>query len=175
MNDNPSRLTQKVRTYINSLPKELFKKASTVAPDADWRDDMLPFDLYEDIPRYIKLVADQINKSFHFGIYDGCAILMRRLIEMLLILTFKNFNVEGEILDSNADYLHLSQIIIKAESSRVIHLSRNAKEYLKLFRDKGDLSAHNPFYHALRQDLELVQHKFRLLVEELFDKAGVIK
>lgn len=175
MNNDQPKLTQRVRTYINSLPKDLLETTSIITPDTSWRDDMLPFDLYKGTPLIIKSVADQINKSYYFGICDGCAVLMRRFIEMLLILTFKNFNIENEILDAAGDYLHLSQIIKKATANTTIHLSRNAKEYLGLFRDKGDLSAHNPFHHALTKDLELVQPKFRHLVEELLNKAGIVK
>jgi hypothetical protein len=138
-------------------------------------DDMLPFDLYRGTRQNIEKVADQINKSFHFGIYDGCAVLMRRLIEMLLILAFKNYKLEQDIHDANGDYLQLSQIIDKAITDKTLDFSRNAKEYLDPFREKGNLSAHNPFHNARRKDLELMQPKFRHLVEELFYKAGILK
>ncbi len=175
MNNDQPKLTQRVRTYINSLPKDLLETTPIITPDTSWRDDMLPFELYKGTTLIIERVADQINKSFHFGIYDGCAVLMRRFIEMLLILTFKNFNVENEILDASGEYFHLSLIIKKATANITIHLSRNAKEYLGIFRDKGDLSAHNPFHHALKKDLELVQPKFRHLVQELLSKSGIVK
>jgi len=134
---------------------------------------MLPFDLYRNTRQNIERVADQINQSFHFGIYDGCAVLMRRLIEMLLILAFKHCGIEGEIRGSDGNYLQVSEIINKAITNPTLDLSRNAKEYLNLFREKGNLSAHNPFHNALKKDLELIQAKLRHLVEELFYKAGI--
>jgi hypothetical protein len=175
MISNQSRFTQRVRAFISSLPRDLQVGSPDTSNDTYFDDDMLPFDLYRGTRQNIERVADQINKSFHFGIYDGCAVLMRRLIEMLLILAFKNFSAEKEIRDEAGDYLTLSQIINKAINNKVIDLSRNAKEYLDPFREKGNLSAHNPFHNALRKDMELVQPKFRHLVEELFYKAGILK
>ena len=43
------------------------------------------------------------------------------------------------------------------------------------FKEKGDLSAHNPFHTSVKRDLELIQPKYRHLVQELFYKAGILK
>jgi hypothetical protein len=175
MSSNQSSLPKKVKAFISSLPRDLLERSPDILPDIYFGDDMLPFDLYRGTRQNIERVADQINKSFHFGIYDGCAVLMRRLIEMLLILAFNNFGFEKDIRDGAGDYLQLSQIIDKAITNKTLDLSRSAKVYLDPFREKGNLSAHNPFHNARRKDLELVQPKFRHLVEELFYKAGILK
>jgi hypothetical protein len=175
MNDAQLKLAQKAKAFASSLPNDVAGRLLEKAVDSAFSDDMIPFDLYQGTRQNIERVADQINKSFAFGIYDGCAVLMRRLIEMLLILAYKNFGNEKDIRDVNGDYLQLSQIIDKAIADRTLDLSRNAKEYLDPFREKGNLSAHNPFHNARRKDLELMQPKLRHLVEELFYKAGILK
>lgn len=164
-----------VRRFIESLPKEALAKPRGVAIGEEYTDDVLPFDLYRGKRQNIEKIADQINKSFYSGIYDGTAVLMRRLVEMLLILAFKEIRQEDSIRGSEGNYLQLSQIINKAVQSKELDLTRNAKGYLNLFKEHGDLSAHNPFYNCRQRDIQNVQYKFRSLVEELFYKAGILK
>jgi len=172
MNSNANY--HQIREFLNSIPHELLREPSK-KPDLAYSDDVLPFELYRGTRQNIERIGNQINKSFYFGIFDGCLVLMRRLIEMLLILAFKEYGIEAEIRGSDGNFLQLSGIVSKAISSTTLGLSRNAKEYLELFREKGNLSAHNPFHNARRRDLELVQHKFRHLVEELMYKAGIVR
>jgi len=94
---------------------------------------------------------------------------------MLLVLAFKEHRIEKEIKDNNGNYIDLSIIVSVAKSSSVLDLTRNAKEYLEPFREKGNWSAHNYFFHARQKDIIPFQPHFRVLVEELFHKAGIIK
>lgn len=142
--------------------------------EEEYSDDILPFEIYRNTRQNIERIADQINKSFHYEIYDGAAILMRRLIEMLLILAFKEIGKEDSIRGSDGNYLQLSEIINCAVKNRHLDLSRNAKGYLGIFKEKGDLSAHNPFHNCRKKDLELIQYKFRSVVEELLYKGGIL-
>lgn len=164
-----------VRNFIDNLPSEARLKPPKVPIEEAYTDDILPFDLYKGTRQNVEKIADQINKSFHYGIYDGTAVLMRRLVEMLLILAFKEIGQEDSIRGSDGNYFQLSQIINQAIPNKTLDLTRNAKGYLALFKEHGDLSAHNPFYNCIRKDLQNGQHKYRALVEELFYKAGIIK
>jgi len=164
-----------IRRFVESLPSETVTKPRKAPPEEAYTDDILPFELYKGKRQNIESIADQINKSFYYKIYDGTAVLMRRLIEMLLILAFKEIQQEGYIRGSDGNYLQLSQIINQAVQSKELDLSRNAKEYLNIFKEKGDLSAHNPFYNCRQKDIQLVQHRFRSLIEELFYKARILK
>jgi len=175
MSTEQSNLLHRVREFVASLPQDLLAAEVKPPPSDVYGDDALPFELYRGTRQNIERIADQINKSYHFEIYDGCAVLMRRLIEMLLILAFKEHGIESEIRGADGNYSQLSGIIAQAVGNTTLDLSRNAEEYLEIFREKGNLSAHNPFHNARRKDLELVQPKFRHLVEELFYKAGILK
>lgn len=164
-----------VRRFIDGLPSETLVKPRKLPPEEAYADDILPFDLYKNTRQNIEKIGDQINKSFYYGIYDAAAVLMRRLVEMLLILAFQASNEETKILSVDGNYLQLSQIINEAVQNKTLALSRNAKSYLGLFKEKGDLSAHNPFHITLKKDLELLQPKFRHLVQELLYKARIPK
>lgn len=164
-----------VRRFIDTLPERALIKPRRAAPEEGYTDDIVPFELYRGTRQNIEKIADQINKSFYFGIYDGAAVLMRRLVEMLLILAFQEIGQEGSIRGADGNYLQLSQIINEAVQNKGLDLSRNAKTYLGLLKEKGDLSAHNPFHVTFKKDLELLQPKFRHIVQELFCKAGILK
>lgn len=174
MDVKEKRLYRSIRQYLGSLPKDLIGKSFKV-PDHGFTDYILPFDLYKNTRQNVERIADQINKSFYFGIYDGCAVLMRRLIEMLLISAFQEHGIKQEILDSDGFFLPLSAIVKIALGNTELNLTRNARENLGLFVEKGNLSAHNPFYNARKRDIEIAQSKFRQLVEELFYTAKILK
>ena len=164
-----------VRRFLENLPSDTAAKPREAPPEEAYTDDILPFELYKEKRQNIENIADQINKSFFYGIYDGTAVLMRRLVEMLLILSFKEIGQEDRIKGSDGNYLQLSQIINQAVQIKKLDLSRNAKECLNIFKERGDLSAHNPFYNCRQKDIQLVQHRFRSLIEELFYKADILK
>lgn len=164
-----------IRQFLNSVPSEIVSIRPRI-PVEEFTDDILPFELYRNTRDNIENIADQINKSFYFGIYDGAAVLMRRFVEMLLILSFKEIGAEEEIRNpDDGDYLQLSRIINRAAQNKVLDLSKNAKVYLSVFKEKGDLSAHNPFHISFKRDLELLQPKYRHLIQELFAKANIRK
>lgn len=173
MNDEISD-TESLRQFINSLPSEIVSIRPRI-PVEEFTDDILPFGLYRGTRDNIEKIADQINKSFYYEIYDGTAVLMRRLIEMLLILAFKEIGQEDSIRGSDGNYLQLSQIINLAIPNKALDLTRNAKTYLSIFKEKGDLSAHNPFHISFKRDLELLQPKYRHLIQELLHKARIIR
>ena len=163
-----------IRRFIDSLPNETLAKPRKPRHAETYTDDILPFDIYRGKRQNIEMIADQINKSFYYGIYDGTTVLMRRLVEMLLILAFKKIQQEDSIRGPDSDYLQLSQIINKAGQNTQLDLTRSAKKNLGIFKEHGDLSAHNPFYNCRQRDLQNVQHKYRSLIEELLYKAGIL-
>ena len=169
-----TNISRKARNYLASLPDDVLGKIGEIHHKGDFSDEMLPFDLYANTRQNIESIADQINKAFCCEIYDGCAVLMRRLIEMLIILSYKKNNLETEIRGNDGNYIKLSGIIEKAVANSTLDLTRNAKKYLDIFREKGNLSAHNPFHNSRKKDLELIQPKFRHLVEELLYKAEIL-
>jgi len=107
-------------------------------------------------------------------LHTYCAVLYRRLIEMLLILSFKEVGGTDQIKDSNGNYMHLSQIVKKATSSRDLDLTRNTKQWLPILCLQGHLSAHNPFYIATEADFDAdTRLKLRVVISELLQKSKI--
>ncbi|GGD72777.1 hypothetical protein GCM10011514_41080 [Emticicia aquatilis] len=188
---NPSRLRQKLiesKLFVKSSllgshklhSKELerLKKEhphlSKKSEDIISSDIILPEILYSGTRGYIEKIAKQINASYENNIFDGCAVLMRRLIEILIIHVYENLGRINEIKDSNG-YKNLSSIINYTISNHVVkNMSKITEETLDEFRELGNFSAHQIKYNAKRGDIERVRLKFRLAVEELLYASNII-
>lgn len=134
---------------------------------------VLPNILYTGTRSYIESLSSQINASFENNIYDGCAVLMRRLLEILLIHSFEHYNIESEIQDVAGQYKMLSDIVRVAKHNRTLRLSRDTKECIEGFRELGNFSAHKIFYTARHEDIQREILKYRATIEELLYKSNI--
>ncbi len=117
-------------------------------------------------------LIQQINSSYKNHCYDACAVLMRRLFEVILILTYQNLNIDNEI-KSNDKYIMLKDIVKNARQNKKLKLTLIKDEFDK-FRDVGNYSAHSIDYTAGKKDIDDVKLKYRVMLEELYNKAGLI-
>lgn len=157
---------------IKSLDEEmpdLREKSEEIISD----DDILPEILFSGTRGYLISLSKQINASYENNIFDGCAVLMRRLIEILLIHSYENLGIDSEIKDSDGNYKMLNHIVNNAKANKTLALSRNTKESIESYRSLGNFSAHKVFYNAKRKDIDLVKKEFRASVEELMYKSGI--
>lgn len=129
-------------------------------------DTVLPEILLKSTRGYIENLGKQINASYNYNIFDGCAVLMRRLLEILLIHAYEEAGRLGEISDGDG-LKNLSYIINYTLSNQPFSLSKEASEVLDDFRQLGNFSAHKMQYNAKRKDIENVRLKYRLTIEEL--------
>ena len=138
-------------------------------------DTILPESLYTGTRGFIEALAKQINSSYENNVFDGCAVLMRRLLEIMLILTYEHLGLGAEIKNSDGSYMLLKGIVSNATSDNKLELSRNSKESLDPLRIVGNFSAHKIYYNAKRKDITNVSIDFRATIEELLYKSGVKK
>lgn len=98
---------------------------------------------------------------------------MRRLLEVMLILTYEELRVEAEIQDSAGQYKQLNEIINNAIANKTLALSRNTKDSLHTFRKLGNFSAHKVYYNANRKSIESVILDYKATIEELLYKSNL--
>lgn len=148
----------------------------SMADDAEEIVDMgsiLPKALYVRTRGYVESLAAQINASYENKIFDGCAILMRRLMEILLIESYAHLGISNEIKGQDGNYMMLERIVDSAKNNKTLQLSRNSKETIEDIRKLGNFSAHKIHYICKSQDIKSVQLEFRALFEELLYKSGI--
>ena len=136
-------------------------------------DIIIPEALYTGTRGFVESLSQQINASYENNIFDGCAVLMRRLLEILLILTYENLGIESEIKQQDGNYMLLNGIVKSAKSHNRLGLSRNTKESLEDFKVVGNFSAHKIYYNAKKKDIAKVLMNYRATVEELLYKSGI--
>jgi len=133
---------------------------------------ILPSLLFSSASKSIQSICQQINESYNYGLYDCAAVMMRRLLEGLLVLTYQKLGVEEDIMDNNGGHFPLDKIIKNASRNKTLSLSINTKRDMDKFKNLGNYSAHKIWYNALKEDIEPHIHQYRTIIEELMYKAG---
>lgn len=123
---------------------------------------------------YIEKISNQINGCYEMGWFDGCAVLIRRLVETLIIEVFESKGIENKI-KKNDDYMFLRDMISVTLSETALNLSRNAKQALPRLKDIGDKSAHSRRFIAIRHDIDDIKPDLRLIIQELLIISGIKK
>ena len=99
---------------------------------------------------------------------------MRRLFEVLLVLSYQKLGIDDEIKDgTGTGYVMLDSIVKNAHNNTKLGLSRIKKEF-DTFRKVGNFSAHNITYTAGKKDIDDIKLSFRVMLEELYNKAGLM-
>ena len=162
-----------VPAFLQKLERDLgeaWTDTTTITSDSQLIDETKFCGKRQFLDRIIK----QINHSYAHNCYDACAVLMRRLFEILLILSYQNLVIDGEIRDtSSSGYLMLEKIVISAKGNSVLKLSR-IKDEFDTFRKVGNFSAHNITYTAFKKDIDDIKLNYRVMLEELYNKTGLM-
>ena len=135
---------------------------------------VLPHALVSGTRGYIERVVFQINGCYENGWFDGCAVMMRRLIETLIIEAFESKGLASHIQNPQiGDFLFLGDLIQRTLSESTWNLGRNTKKALPRLKDVGDQSAHSRRYNAHREDIDRLLPDFRTVCQELIYLAGL--
>jgi hypothetical protein len=147
---------------------QLIEKSQEVSDEGT----ILPPAMYEKTRGWIVSLSKQINVCYEQNAFDGCAVLMRRLEEVLLIMAFVKLGIEGEIKNGK-DYMMLEGIVSNAQGNGKLGLSRTGRQMAEDVRQLGNLSAHGITYQCTRDFIREKIEGYRALVQELLAKAGL--
>jgi hypothetical protein len=180
---------QKSKSFVKGTKKDLFrlsvKKTNELRqlfPDLSESeeilsdDSLLPEILFKEAKRnYLLRVVQQINAAYENNLFDACALMMRRLLEILIIHCFESKGIEDQIKDESGAYQNLKTLINKAKSKPEIKLSIDVKKDIDDFRELGNLSAHRVKYNCRRDDIRPLRIGYRAVIEELLYAASLVK
>jgi len=134
---------------------------------------VLPFSVVKGSRGYIEKVVNQINGCYENGWYDGCAVMIRRLAETLIIESFEHHKISDSIKNKEGDFLYLRDLINATLSEKTWNIGRNTRKALPKLKDIGDKSAHSRRYVAHRADIEKIISELRIVAQELIYLAGL--
>lgn len=121
---------------------------------------------------YIERLVAQINASYDAGLYDGCAVLARRLMESLILDVYIGQGRHAEV-QHNGAFVGLERLIGLITSDRSVTLSRNSPRIMADVKTLGDTAAHDRVYITQQQDLDDIKLRYRRLIDELLLVAGI--
>ena len=156
-----------------ALAKKLKESApkSFVPPSEGTRaanEFILPQAMVRGTRGYIEKVVNQINGCYEKGWFDGCAVMMRRLVETLIIECFEEHKIAHKIKNTTSgDYLYLGDLVDAMVKETTWSLGRNTKQGLPRLKSIGDQSAHSRRFNAFREDIDKRSDDFRTVCQEL--------
>lgn len=159
---------KEIKLLEGEYPQIVGKSESVVSEDT-----ILSSSLMSNTRGFIESLSRQINAAYQFNIFDGCAVLMRRLLEILLIMAHEHQGIGCEIKNQDDTYVKLDSIIKNAKQSKSLALSKDTKKTIDVFRELGNLSAHKIYYNARRNDIDQIKVKYRATIEEFLYKSGL--
>ena len=148
----------------DSAPKSFVPPSEGTRPANEF---IIPFALVKGTRGYIVKVANQVNGCYEKGWFDGCAVMMRRMVETLIIECFETHKIKYKIQNTNGDYFYLRELVDAALKETSWNLGRNTKQGLPRLKSIGDQSAHSRRFNALREDIDKRSEDFRTVCEEL--------
>lgn len=172
MNDLTNLVLSTARALQSEIPLEKLPPEEVTRPKSE---QVIPFSYVKNSRGYIEKVVNQINGCYAEGYFDGCSVMIRRLIETLIIESFEKFTIANKIKDSNDNFLFLKDLIDRTLAESSWNLSRNSKDSLKKLKKNGDLSAHSRRYNAHRPDIDDLITDLRVVVQELVSLADLKK
>jgi hypothetical protein len=81
----------RIKQFVTSIEKDC--EQTLLPPEGGLEaigQPVIPFALLRGTRGYMERIAHQINGTYSNGWYDGCAVMIRRLIETLIIEVFEN-------------------------------------------------------------------------------------
>jgi len=170
---NPRDALALAKKLKASAPKSFVPPSEGTRPANEF---ILPFALVRGTRGYVEKVVNQINGCYEKGWFDGCAVMMRRLVETLIIECFEKHGIANKIKNPvTGDFLYLGDLVDKTLQENAWNLGRNTKLGLPRLKSIGDQSAHSRRYNAHREDVDKVSNDFRIACEELLYVSGLKK
>lgn len=152
-------------------PKSFVPPSDGTRPASEF---ILPHAMVRGTRGYIEKVVFQINGCYEKGWFDGCAVMMRRLIETLIIECFEKHGIADKIKNpKTGDFVFLGDLVGSVIQEPSWNLGRSTKQALPRLKNIGDQSAHSRRYSAHREDIDRLSHDFRLVCQELIYLSGL--
>jgi len=129
-------------------------------------------DTFEANRSYLVRMSEQINGTYEYEFYDGCAVLMRRLMESLLIEVFESRGEASLIKDNRENYKMLNGIISALGGSSV-NFARGIDKIIENVKKVGDNAAHGRTHVTKQNDINDLKIDYRKLISELKSKAQI--
>ena len=140
----------------------------------DVKDSAIPSDWVRGTRVYLERLVHQINGTYEFGFYDGCATISRRLMESLIVEIYIHVGRHHEI-QKDGVFLALERLIAHVRADRNLTLGRNTPKTMTDVKQLGDTAAHDRVYITSKQDIDDLLPGYRRMLQDLLAASGIRK
>lgn len=161
------KVAEKMRASVDAA---ISPPSETEAPPSQ---PVLPHALFANTRGYLEKIVFQINACYSATCYDACAVMVRRLVEVLVIEVYEHHQKGSAIKDAQGNYYFLEGLVKQILSQKDWSLGRTTTKSLNRLKTMGDLSAHSRQYNAQRQYIDDEIQGLRATCEDLLYLAGL--
>jgi hypothetical protein len=131
------------------------------------------FDLsqFKGTRNYLEKVVLQANRSYEEGLYDCCAVMVRRILETLIIEIYEKAGRSNEIQGGDGNFFMFSGLLTYIENDKKLRVGRGTMQALRDFKKIADNSAHNRRYNAIQKHIDDNAKGLQIAVTELIQMA----
>ncbi len=99
---------------------------------------LIPNEIYNSADEYVRSLCRQINVCFELKLYDCASAVMRKLLETLIIGTYRRLRVDGDITQTGGMYyVSLERMILNIRRNTQINIDEDIKNLLFDFMNFG--------------------------------------
>lgn len=167
-----SRNSYKIRASSEKKLSDLYREYRR-AENIRVGEHVLSFSVSLGGRAHLEAIRREVNGCYEIGCYNSCAVMCRRLVELLLIEAYDNAGKLDDVRDSSGNIQIFSELISRAKSGKLIKLSRNLPSLLDRVKATGDGAAHSRFYTATKRDIDDMNPALRHAVAELAALGGL--
>lgn len=172
MDSNFAKTVLNIAQETHEAAKNLYKPPLEFTPSRS--EGVLPVNLFRNTRGYLIKIVQQVNRTYEHSCYDACAVMIRRLVEVLIIETFEKHGMESKIKNSSTgDFFYLQDLVRITLDETAWSLGRNTKQALPKVKNIGDKSAHSRRYNAQRSDIDSILPDLRSISEEFLYISGL--
>jgi len=172
---NKVPIKSKIKKDITFIFQTVINPAVTIHPPHIPTDDLFPLEIIKNTRGYIEIIADQACGAYDQGWYDACAVMARRLLEILIIESFESHKLAAKIQKPDGTFFYLQDLVTLTLNESSWTIGRNVKKALPNLKDIGNQSAHGRRYIARKSDIDNIKRELRLTIEELVLLSGLRK
>ena len=121
--------------------------------------------------RHLEKLVNEVNGSYENTYYDGCAVLLRRILESLIISIFITKR-QTDLIRINGSFVQLEALIERVLAFDQIQLARDARRIMQQIKEVGDVAAHNRTYLTSQQDIDDIKIGARRILDELLQASS---
>lgn len=135
-------------------------------------DSIIPLAWVAGTRTYLEKLVQQINASYDYGLFDGCAVLCRRLMESLITEVYVSQKRHVEI-QQGGSFIQLQALISYLLADQSVPKSRVLRATPPIIKAVGDSAAHDRTYITRQTDIDSFRLAFSRMISELLGLSGI--